>query len=187
MSVASKTMTVAEFLALPDDGVERALIRGEVREYGMTTRNRLHAAVMARLAHQLLAWLETQSPRLGEVFCGDGGCILPNANESVVGIDVAYFDQATLDRQTSATTLIAGAPVLAVEVLSPSDTQEHILEKVDLYLSAGTALVWLVEPRFRTITVYRSDAAPELFHEAQTITAAPHLPGLAIPVAKLFA
>ena len=38
MSVASPLMTVEEFLALPDDGVDRVLIRGELRERPMTTR-----------------------------------------------------------------------------------------------------------------------------------------------------
>jgi hypothetical protein len=54
MSVASKPMTIAEFLALPDDGVDRELIRGEVKNKGMTYRNRVHAKVVARITHQLL-------------------------------------------------------------------------------------------------------------------------------------
>jgi hypothetical protein len=43
MSTVS-TMTTAQLLALPDDGVERELIRGELRERPTTRRNRLHAA-----------------------------------------------------------------------------------------------------------------------------------------------
>lgn len=186
MSVASKQMTVAEFLALPEDGIDRELIRGEVRTKGMTYRNRVHAKVVARIAHQLLEWTDQQSPRPGDVFSGDGGCILPNESETVVGIDVAFFSQATLDQQTDATTMIAGAPLLAVEVLSPSDKQEDITEKIELYLAAGTAIVWIVEPRFRTVTVYRPDTQPQLFNEQQIISAAPNLAGFSVPVAKLF-
>lgn len=186
MSVATQKMTIEEFLALPDDGIERDLIRGEVRVKGTTYRNRLHAKVVVRIGHQLLLWLEAQSIRLGDVFSGDGGCILPNEEQTVVGIDVAFFSRATLDQQTDATSMIAGAPVLAVEVLSPSDKQEAIIEKIDLYLAAGTALVWIVEPRFHTVTVYRPDAAPQLFNETQELTAGPHLPGFAVNVGKFF-
>jgi hypothetical protein len=37
--------------------------------------------------------------------------------------------------------------------------------------------VWVVNPRFKTVTVYRPDAAPPRFHENQTIDGEPHLPG----------
>ena len=43
MSAGTTLMTADEFLALPDDGVERWLIHGEVREFGMTIRNRWHS------------------------------------------------------------------------------------------------------------------------------------------------
>src|SRR5688572_30356502 len=49
-ATAPKLMTVEEFLALPEDGVERWLIRGQLRESrpeqegeGMTKRNRIHS------------------------------------------------------------------------------------------------------------------------------------------------
>jgi hypothetical protein len=35
----------------------------------------------------------------------------------------------------------------------------------------------VVNPRFKTVTVYRPDAAPPRFHENQTIDGEPHLPG----------
>ena len=41
-------MSLAEFLALPDDGIHRELIEGRVWEEGMTYRNRFHAVVEAR-------------------------------------------------------------------------------------------------------------------------------------------
>jgi Uma2 family endonuclease len=99
---------------------------------------------------------------------------------------VAYFSEQTLSHQSGTTTLLEGAPILAVEILSPSDTQENIAEKVDTYLSAGTPLVWLVDPHFRTVTVHRADRTTETFDHTRTITAEPHLPGFAIAVPKLF-
>ena len=79
-----------------------------------------------------------------------------------------------------------GPPILAVEILSPSDAQEDIDEKVDLLLATGVKIVWVVNPRFRTINVYRPDAEPELFNERQEITAEPHLPGFRVSVAEIF-
>lgn len=54
-------------------------------------------------------------------------------------------------------------------------------------LEAGVPLVWLIEPVFGTITVYRLGAEPEFFNKRQDITAEPHLPGFRVAVAEIFA
>ena len=79
-----------------------------------------------------------------------------------------------------------GPPILAVEILSPSDTQEKIDEKIALYLETGVAVVWVVNPRFRTVTVFRPDAPPALFNDQQELEGGAHLPGFRVEVAKLF-
>jgi Uma2 family endonuclease len=104
-----------------------------------------------------------------------------------VGIDVAYFSAASLEQQSDNTSMIEGPPVLAVEILSPSDKLEDVNEKVDEYLAAGVALVWVVDPHFHTVTVFQPDVEPQLFNKEQVLTAAPHLPGLSIAVRTIFA
>ena len=79
-----------------------------------------------------------------------------------------------------------GVPVLAIEVLSPSDTMEENGEKVDAYLNAGVSLVWEVNPKYKAVTVHRPGKPPELFNVTQDLTAEPFLPGLRIPVAEVF-
>ncbi len=82
--------------------------------------------------------------------------------------------------------MIDGAPVLAIEVLSPSDKLEEIAEKISLYLNSGAALAWIVDPHFKTVTIYQNGAEPELVNINQELIAEPHLPGLVIPVNELF-
>ena len=53
-------------------------------------------------------------------------------------------------------------------------------------LRAGVRLVWLVDPHYRTVLVYRPDQEPELFNVRQELTAEPHLPGFRVPVAQIF-
>ena len=43
-----------------------------------------------------------------------------------------------------------------VEVISPSDTYTEVDEKVDEWLDAGCAMVWVINPRRETVAVYRS-------------------------------
>lgn len=188
MSTTSAThlMTTEELLAMPDDGVDRELIRGELREKPMTRRNRIHARIEVNVSYLLRLWLDRQPEPRGEVLSGEVGCILRRDPDTAVGIDVAYASAETVARQTDETTMLDGAPLLAVEVLSPSDKQEEIDEKVEEYLATGVALVWVVNPRFRTVTVFRADAEPELFNVRQELSADPHLPGFRVAVKDIF-
>jgi Uma2 family endonuclease len=182
-----KLMTVEEFLAMPDEeNIERDLIRGEVKERAMTRRSRRHALTEAKITYFLMYWLQQERHRDGKVYSGEVGCILRHSPSSTVGIDVAYITAEHAARQTDATRLIEGPPALAVEILSPNDTQEAIAQKIDEYLDCGVPLVWIVDPHFRTITVHRPAMAPEFFTEAQTLSAENELPGFSVLVRNLF-
>ena len=61
-----------------------------------------------------------------------------------------------------------------------------MVEKIRAYLDAGVALVWLVDPDFRTVIVYRPDAAPQMFNVQQELSGEPHLPGFRTAVARIF-
>jgi Uma2 family endonuclease len=51
------------------------------------------------------------------------------------------------------------APDLVVDVLSPGDRPGEVLAKVADWLSAGTRLVWVVDPERRLARVYRPDGS----------------------------
>jgi Uma2 family endonuclease len=186
-------MTTEELLAMPEDGVERFLIRGQLweirpgpEENGMTKRNRAHSRVMARVTHLLERWREVQAEPRGEVACGEAGFILRHDPDSTVGIDVAYVSPDTLAVQTDQTTLYDGPPVLAVEILSPSTTHEEMTAKVRDYLDCGVRLVWVVNPDFQTVTILRPGTPAAALDVHGTITGDPELPGFSCPVADFF-
>ncbi len=116
-------MTTEEMLALPENGVERWLIRGQLREKPRTVRNRFHGQALAQVGHVLMRWLEQQPAPRGAVFGGEVGCRLRHSPDSTVGVDVIYLTAAQLAEQHDETTLIDGPPTLVVEILSPNDTQ----------------------------------------------------------------
>jgi Uma2 family endonuclease len=179
-------MTTEELLALPENGTERWLIAGVLRERPMTTRNRFHSFTMAIITAELVNWLRQRPEPRGQVLTGDAGVRLRRDPDTTVGVDVAYVSAEVLARQPAETTIIDGAPVLAVEILSPNDTIEEINEKIDAYLAAGVPLVWIIDPYRRTVTSHRPDAEPALFNIRQELTAEPHLPGFAAEVRRLF-
>jgi Uma2 family endonuclease len=184
--VTKPLMTAEELLALPEDGVDRWLIRGQLREKPMTRRNRFHAKLEARIAQLLGEWLDAQPVPRGEVLSGEAGVTLRRNPDTSVGIDVVYISAQVAGAQSDQSSMIEGVPTLAVEVLSPSDSEEEINEKIMDYLSSGVALVWVVDPHFQTITVYEPARPPVLYNIQQTLSADPHLPGFRVPLARIF-
>jgi Uma2 family endonuclease len=183
---APELLTTEQLLAMPDDGKERWLIRGELREKEMTRRNYGHSRVQMKIGYLLRKWLETKPEPRGAVVGGEAGVRLQRNPDTTVGIDAGYISADIADATANEEGWVEGVPVLIVEILSPSDKMEEIIEKVESYLDAGVKLVWVVEPVFQTITVYRPDAKPRLFNVTQDIDAEPHLPGFRVPVAEVF-
>jgi Uma2 family endonuclease len=78
------------------------------------------------------------------------------------------------------------APDLAVEILSPSNTQREMDRKRGEYFAGGSRLVWQVYPRTRRVRVYTSlDAFVEL-SENDTLEGDPVLPGFTLSVRRWF-
>ena len=91
MATASSLMTTEELLAIPEDGTDRWLIAGELRERPMTKRNRFHSRTMARVTRFLDSWLDDQPEPRGQVLVGEAGVILGHDPDTTVGIDVTYI------------------------------------------------------------------------------------------------
>lgn len=62
-----------------------------------------------------------------------------------------------------------GAPDFAVEILSPDDRMSDVLDKVRFYLEHGVRLVWLIDPRTRTVFVWSVWGTPRQYTEADTL------------------
>ena len=179
-------MNTEELLALPENGMERDLIRGELREKPMTRRNPQHSYSESKIAQFLWNWLDQQPEPRGEVLDGEVGFRLRRDPDTTVGIDAAYISAELSAATPKNARLIDGIPILAVEILSPSNTYAEVMEKVEDYVAVGVPLTWVVEPVFRTVTIYRPGHEPELLNSLQELTGDPHLPGFRAPVAALF-
>jgi Uma2 family endonuclease len=138
-------MSVEEFLTLPEDGIHRELIKGKVREERddltlgergrrAAVRNRFHSRLVIRSGQLLANWMDLQPEPRGEVVGGEAGFWLKGTKESLVGIDVAVVSAELVAATGPKDRLFHGPPVLAVEVLSPSDTHEDTVEMVTYYL-----------------------------------------------------
>ena len=79
-----------------------------------------------------------------------------------------------------------GAPDLAVEVVSFDDRPREVAEKARAWLAAGARLVWVANPKSRTVDVYRPGADVETLTASEQLIGGDVLPGFACPVAEVF-
>jgi Uma2 family endonuclease len=78
------------------------------------------------------------------------------------------------------------APDLAVEVMSPGQTNRQIMAKVAGYFEAGTSEVWVIYPKQKSLHQYFADEqAPRAYANDDEVTS-PLFAGLAFKVADLF-
>ncbi len=76
-------------------------------------------------------------------------------------------------------------PDLAVEILSPTDSREDAEDKADLYLADGVKLVWVVDPKRRTVRVYEGETLTRL-NDTKTLTGGAVLPGFELNLREFF-
>lgn len=157
------------------------LVRGEVVEVSRPTMR--HGAVCHAFSMEL--GLYARQTRSGCVTVNDAGVVLARDPDSVVGPDVAFFTHVTRYADLPAKWSLS-PPLLAVEVLSPSDKPSEVHAKVCDYLANGVRVVWLADPEAQSVTVFRPGRTPEVLDAAATLTGGDDLPGFACRVLDLF-
>jgi Uma2 family endonuclease len=147
-------MTADELLRthVPDKRTE--LVRGLliVREPAGSK----HGLVTMNLGAELAVYAKQTGA--GSVYAAETGFKLASNPDTVRAPDIAFVTRERLP-PPSTTGYPALAPDLAVEVLSPGDRPGEVLAKVGDWLSAGTRLVWVVDPERRLARVYRHDGS----------------------------
>jgi len=110
-------------------------------------------------------------------------------------IDVVEPDLLYISRERAAAILtpkhVRGAPDLVVEIGSPGTRTRDETIKRHLYDRAGVSEYWIVDPDIDVVRVYRrqgnSFARPtELSRETGDMLTTPLLPGLELPLARIF-
>lgn len=176
------TLSARRYALLPGDGQCDELVRGRVvREPRPGAR---HGRVAAAIASRLQDWVERTGA--GVVYTCDTGFFLARDPDTVRGPDVAYVRRARHCTTGDESWFFEGTPDLAVEVLSPGNRRRAMDAKVRDYLAAGSAAVWVVDPRRGTIRVCRH-AAQQILTREQMLTMPDVLPGFSMRVGDVFA
>jgi Uma2 family endonuclease len=159
---------------VPDKHVE--LVRGVlvVREPPGLRHGRITVDLATRLA------VHVRANALGRVYA-DTGFKLTSDPDTVRGPDIAFISRERVP-EPEPPGFPALAPDLVVEVLSPGDRPGEVLAKVADWLSAGTLLVWVIDPERCEARVYRRDGSEQIMTADQSLDGEGVLPGFACPL-----
>ncbi len=181
MSTATQLITARELSKHPPQG-RWELIRGEIQM--MAPAGFDHGATIINLAFLMAGHVKKH--KLGIVTGAETGFVLTRNPDTVRGADIAFVRAERLKDKPRPTSFWMGAPDLAVEVLSPEDRAGEVAEKVDDYLAAGALLVWVVNPKRKTIIVHEPMQPSRTLQATDTLEGGTVLPGFRCKVGKAF-
>jgi Uma2 family endonuclease len=177
-------LTYDDFVQFPDDGLRHELIDGE--HYVTPSPNTKHQSVSINLTVLIGSWLE-RNP-IGRLFHAPFDVVF--SKYDVVEPDLLYLSN---ERASDALTPlhVRGVPELVVEIGSPGTRRRDEMIKRRLYDRTGVSEYWIVDPEIDTIRVYRREAKTfarvvELSAEARDVLTTSLLPGLEIPLSRVF-
>jgi len=183
-SSAAVKLTYDDFVHFPDDGQRHELIDGE--HYVTPSPNTRHQQISGNLFLLIGAWLEDHP--IGEVLYAPYDVVFSE-------FDVVEPDLLYLSNERAAQVLTPlhakGVPELVVEIGSKGTRKRDETIKRRLYERTGVSEYWLVDPMRDVVRRYRRDgqafAEPlELSRAAGDTLTTPLLPGLALPLARIF-
>jgi Uma2 family endonuclease len=172
--------TAQDLLALGED------FRGELvdgRLVPMSPTKALHGMVCANLVLELGLWCRARASGL-RLVAGEAGFVVSRNPDVVLVPDVALVDgeRAARGRET----FIEGAPDVAIEVLSESNTLTEMERKLRYYFAGGARSVWFVDPSAKAAFVYHSLTERSVFLDDAALED-PNLEGFSLPLSILWA
>ena len=183
MHIDTHSVTAEELLRMPEKpGYSFELDQGRLIQ--MPKSGALHGIVGMRLVTALLPFVDEH--RLGVLFPQDTGFKLASRPDTVRGPDLSFVTRERIAAIGFPDGLWPGAPDLAVEVKSPSDTRPKLASKAREYLSYGTRLVWVIDPKRREVIVFRPNAIPLTLTSGDELDGGDVVPGFRFQVSRLF-
>jgi len=168
---------------MPDDGFCYELVKGELLRMSPTGDE--HGDVTMALAGPLYQHVKAND--LGKVYAAETGFKIESSPDTVRAPDIAFVCKKRTIESGRIRGYRDGAPDLAVEVMSPGDSKRTVAEKTNEYFEGGARLVWVVNPKSKTVTVYRSPSDFTVLTERDMLDGGDVVPGFQINVAEIFA
>jgi Uma2 family endonuclease len=169
VQVPTQTLTLEEFLKLPETKPASEYIDGEIIQKPMPQGK--HSTLQGELVTNINAVAKTQriARAFPELRCTFGGrSIVPD-------VVVFAWERIPLDESGDIANVFAAAPDWTIEILSPDQSQTKVTGKILHCLRYGSKLGWLVDPDEKSVLVYPPGQQPELLEQPEDILPVPDL------------
>lgn len=169
-----------------EESINRFLMKNKSYEYvnGKLEKknmpNAKHSGIAGRLTGEL--WFYLKKNKIGRVY--------PEAHfqigEDKRVPDVAFVAENKIPDTGEPQKFWSFAPDLAVEIVSPTDFYQDVLDKIDEYFLAGVKQVWLINPEKENLTIYYSFDEPKVLSKTDTLTCEEILPKFRLKLSEIF-
>jgi Uma2 family endonuclease len=163
-------LTFAEFERLPAQPGKDELLDGE--HFHLPPADSTHSDIVGRLHVLLVRLIDGVKPRRVRV---ETGFKIGNRNWLIPDVSVMHEDQTRGK-------FFEGAPQIAIEVVSESNSAHQIDLKRKIYLANGAEEVWVIYPKTQSAFVYREGRTEEVSDELQSQA----IPAARISLSELF-
>jgi Uma2 family endonuclease len=167
--------------ALPEDGYIHEVVDGDLV---MSPKNNFeHGDICARLLTALMGHIVEH--KLGVVVDSSTGFWMRNRNCRAP--DISFIAKERLrGLKHPPREFFEGAPDLAVEVISPSNSSTEINDRLKDFFESGTRLAWVIHPVERFVEICTSSTTRQLVSERGILDGGDVVPGFSYEIAKLF-
>lgn len=169
-----------------EESVNRYLMKHKDFEYvdgkleKKSMPNAKHSGIATRLGAEI--WYYLKKNKIGRIY-----------NEAHFQIgedkripDVAFVANERIPEDGEPEKFWDFAPDLAVEIVSPTDFYQDVLDKIDNYFEAGVLEVWLINPEKENLTVYFSFEKTKVLSKKDTLTSEKILPKFKLKLSEIF-
>ena len=173
--------TAEDLERLSAQGYHYEMIKGELRE--MAPPGGWHGSSTSRISAFVSIFIIDED--LGGTFAAETGFLVERNPDTVLAPDFAFVAKDRLPKPL----LKSYVPVIrdiVLETRSPNDTKKEVADKVALWLELGVWLVWELNPQTRILAVHQNNQMPRFLAEGDTLDGSDVLPGLSVPIARLF-
>jgi Uma2 family endonuclease len=175
-----KVWTEDEIMSLPDNGYDYEIVDGELI---MSPKNNPeHGGICVRISSPM--HLFARKHKLGEVWDSNTGFWMINRN--LRAPDISFVTEARLKSLRPLKSFFEGAPDLAVEVLSSTNTRREMDRRLRDFFESGTQIVWIIDPERQMAEVCYSLTNRKLIGPGGALEGEHLLPGFTLPLDSLF-
>lgn len=168
-----KSLTLQEFLKLPETKPAREYINGKIIEKPMpkgkhsVLQTKLSTMINNTLQPDRIAWAFTE---LRSTFGG---------RSTVPDLSIFIWSRIPCDDNGEISNTFTDAPDWTIEILSPDQSQTRVTKNILHCLKYGSQMGWLIDPEERTVLVYLPPEQVKIYDRSED-----YLPTL--PFAKDF-